>query len=1152
MADINNSRLLEQLFERAKQIVVGNSALTEEKFVLAAMETVLRGADARDDEWSALKDAVTACFGGFEVLKRKCETLRESVTTHKTGFMDTLQMQKKIMEAKTAASRAGKDALEADELFRHVMQTPSSMLSALTSETGGELVKPVIPSPVKTTVDADPLPSDDGARGGKDASGSDGDTAVCEDAQESGILALTNRAKGLQATLSSAVYGQDNAVSIFVAGYFQAELLSMTDKARVRPAATFLFAGPPGVGKTFLAEQAATALGRPFMRFDMSEYASYDAPTALCGAGRMYQGSKAGLLTDFVKNNPKCVLLFDEVEKAHLNVIHLFLQMLDAGRLRDGHYDEEVFFRDAIIIFTTNAGRQLYENADDGDFSTVPRKVILRALQNDVGPMGNPFFPAALCSRFASGNVVMFNRISAPVLRDIARKEVLRHARNSATELSVSVEIDELVYTALLFAEGGTADARTVRSRAETFFDSEIFELYRMLTSKAVKQGQDQVKKIRISVQLPEGDAALRELFEQSEPSEILVFASEQTSSRLSLVSGNYRLICAGDVDEAAAILRKRDIKMAVIDPLYGRRNEAQDYLNIEDIDSKARDFFYHLREHHKELPTYLLQTEEREIGDEERVSFLRQGVRGVLALDSATLCAQIEDICAMIHQQASMRSLARANKLVTFETAQRLTEEPGTAEIRLFDFEMVVAVDSEDAGNILSNISKPNVRFDQVIGAADAKRELADFVDYLKNPKKYMTLGARTPRGILLYGPPGTGKTMLAKALASEADVTFITAEGNQFLKKYVGEGAEKVHELFRTARKYAPTILFIDEIDAIGRERVGGDSGRGTEETLTAFLTEMDGFSCDPKKPVFVMAATNFNVEPRTGKSLDPALVRRFDRHGYIDLPGRDDRVRYLKMKFDTNEAFDVSDEMLENLAIRSTGKSLADLESILELALRSMLRSGSRKVTDDILSEALETYCYGEKKMWSTDSLCRTARHEAGHAFLCWYSGETPSYLTVVSRGDFGGYMMHGDQEDKHILTRKDLLADIRTALGGRAAEIVYYGEEDGLSTGASADLRQATRCAKQMLTAYGMDQSFGLASFSEELGGVISERVYEKVNEILAREMEQAIEILRSHTDAVDAIVSRLMVKNHLGSAEIDRIFREHTQNPRNEK
>jgi ATP-dependent Zn protease len=369
--------------------------------------------------------------------------------------------------------------------------------------------------------------------------------------------------------------------------------------------------------------------------------------------------------------------------------------------------------------------------------------------------------------------------------------------------------------------------------------------------------------------------------------------------------------------------------------------------------------------------------------------------------------------------------------------------------------------------------------------------------------------------------------------------------------LKKYVGEGPEEVHRIFRTARKYAPAVLFIDEIDAIAKERRGGEGAEGSEATLTALLTEMDGFSKDPSKPVFVLAATNFDVEPGTPKSLDPALTRRFDRHLYIDLPKREDRVAFLRRKREKNAALAVSDDLLDNVAMRSTGMSLAELDSMVEFSLRSAIREGATKVTDEIFEEAFETFNNGETKKWDEKELECTARHEAGHAFLCWHGGETPSYLTVVARGKHGGYMQHASRESKGSYTREELLSLVRTSLGGRAAELVYYGREKGVSTGASSDLAHATAIAKSILCTYGMDEKLGMASVSREeiASSAYGATVRARINEILEEQLELAIELIRKNRVALDKLVDLLMEKNHVKGDEIDAVLSKYVFTPR---
>ena len=1123
MKEIVNSNLLKMMLENAASVAGSEDTyVTAEKLMLVTVEHVEEYGDLGQD--SVFVKLIQGAGVALPVMRN---ALVKHIEQHPVASLsDKIYMQKIMITARNKVVARDGDLITLSDVIECVFAAPSEAIKKCLA---GEKEEPFEePFGIGYFQDEpDDILSDDRAI--------DELMTAMEKPQntKAWLEALVSRVKDIRANLLDSVFGQDNAVNTFATGFFQAEMLAMTDKSRVRPGATFLFAGPPGVGKTFLAEKAAEALGRPFMRFDMSEYADKEANIEFCGSDKVYKNGKAGNVTSFVAENPQCVLLFDEIEKAHINVIHLFLQLLDAGRLRDNFTDEEVHFSQAILIFTTNAGRQLYEKSESGDFSDVSRKVILKALQKDINPeTGAPYFPAAICSRFASGNVVMFNKMASHNLRDIAKKEVLRHAANFEKEIGIAVEIDEKVFTALLFAEGGAADARTVRSRAETFFDDEMFELFRLVSDENEPGKISGLDKISIAVELPE-NAEIRTLFEPEGSGEVLVFGDKHIKG--------HNTVAAQTVEEGKEILSKRDVMAIIIDPLFGACKNSGDYLNLEDVKSASREFFKFVREYYRDVPVYLAQDDETALGSETLLSYTKLGVRGVV--DVCDGAEKIAEICENIHQQRSMNMLAKANKLVSFETAQYIADGGKTAAIKLFDFEMDIAVDPEDGQSVLSGMSKPDVEFEDIIGAEDAKRELQYFVDYLKNPKKFLGTGVKPPKGVLLYGPPGTGKTMLAKAMASESDVTFIAAEGNQFLKKFVGEGSEKVHELFRAARKYAPAILFVDEIDALAKERRGGEQGAGSEETLTAFLTEMDGFKNDPSKPVFVLAATNFDVEPGRAKSLDPALMRRFDRRVYVDLPNRDERIKYIKMQMSKNDAFVVSDAEIENIAMRSTGMSLAELESVLELALRSAIRSGDFKVTDEILEEAFETFNSGEKKAWDISQLERVARHEAGHAFICWHSGECPSYLTIVARGDHGGYMQHADDEGKAIYTKDELLEKIRTSLGGRAAEIVYYGEKDGISTGASGDLESATRTAQHIICTYGMDEAFGLAVIDPQTAraGELASEVRAAVNKMLDTEMKRAIELITENKVVIDKLIDELMKKNHLSGSEIDKIL-----------
>ncbi|MBQ8762728.1 MAG: AAA family ATPase [Clostridia bacterium] len=1152
--DMTNSKLLSHLFECAEKIKNNNGSkiLTVNHVFAAVLEYCNNTSESQvNSEYD-----VSEVKALFEIVNditksEKLSSYIEMLCSKKETYIDDLLFRQVMASSKQISEQKGKKNITADIFLKCIIDSPTDEIKTIMSGSDKKDKNSNITSDAVSKaaeeflkfIQKDKDEEKDGANGEALSEETEAECRDCGMNPKEQIAALTEKVKSMQRKLSSVVFGQDNAISIFASGYFQSELRSITDKTSKKPKATYLFAGPPGVGKTFLAEQAAEMLALPFMRFDMSEYSERDALMELLGTNKSFKGDKEGGLTGFVAKNPKCVLLFDEIEKANIAVIHLFLQVLDAGRLRDTNTSKEVDFSQAIIIFTTNAGRKVYEGSLTPNLSGISRKTILRALETDIDPKtGLGSFPAAICSRFATGNVIMFNHMEAHSLRKIAEKEISRNAKCLEEETGIKCNVSDDVYSCVLFSEGGHADARTVKSRANSFFSTELYELFRLISSGDNVISIENIENIDVTLELPENEQVLR-LFRDDSKGCILSFGDKEACDKIDVIAEKkgYNSINVSSLEEAKNIINKQDVELVFCDLHSGKRSDVCRELNIEDVDSEGRAFFKYVCES-TDAPLYVLADDTHKYREEEKFSLTKEGVRGIVDVSATEeLDAAVSEILMQLHHQQSMIDLAKSSKLITYETSQSITSDGKSAEIRLFDISLETAVDAEDSGNILTDVSKPNVKFDDIIGAESAKSELKYFVDYLKNPKTYSSKGLGVPKGVLFYGPPGTGKTMLAKAVAGESDVTFICASGNQFLKKYVGEGGDMVRNLFATARKYAPTIIFIDEIDAIAKERKG--SGFSSESILTEFLNQMDGFKTDAKKPVFVLAATNFEVEPGTSKSLDAALLRRFDRHIYIDLPDKKARIAYINMKIKDKPIFNISGEEIENIAVRSTGMSLAQLASVFEFSMRIAIRENKNEVDDGVLEEAFESFIFGEEKKWDISELENTAYHEAGHAFLCWYNGETPSYLTVVARGNHGGYMFHGDTENRGTYTKAMLLNRIRTALGGRASELVFFGDENGLTTGPSSDLRNATAIAKNIVCNFGMDDNIGLAVVQEnELStGAMSQQIRDAINNILKTELENAKKILADNRKAVEKIVEELLQKNHLTTNEIDRIF-----------
>ncbi|MGV0602171.1 ATP-dependent zinc metalloprotease FtsH, partial [Mycolicibacterium pulveris] len=427
-------------------------------------------------------------------------------------------------------------------------------------------------------------------------------------------------------------------------------------------------------------------------------------------------------------------------------------------------------------------------------------------------------------------------------------------------------------------------------------------------------------------------------------------------------------------------------------------------------------------------------------------------------------------------------------------------------------------------------------VTFDDVAGIDEVKDEINEIVDYLRNPEKYRKLGAKVPKGVLLTGPPGTGKTLLARATAGEANVPFFSASGAEFIEMIVGVGASRVRELFEEARKVAPSIIFIDEIDTIGRSRssaasVGGHDER--EQTLNQILTEMDGFS--GSEGVVVLAATN------RPDILDPALLRpgRFDRRVAVNPPDRKGRVEILRVH--TRSVPLADDVDLDRLAAATPGMTGADLANLVNEAALAAARDGQTEVTDRDLFEALEKVQLGTARsvVLPEEDRRRTAYHEAGHALLGMLQpGADPvRKVSIIPRGHALGVTLSTPDEDRYGYTAEYLRGRIIGALGGMAAEEEVYGV---VTTGSESDLETATNLARGMVGRWGMSERIGpvsilpkegdprMAGISDSMLGAVDQEVRRLIDGCYA----EARELLRNNRDRLDSIVAELLVHETL--------------------
>ena len=445
-----------------------------------------------------------------------------------------------------------------------------------------------------------------------------------------------------------------------------------------------------------------------------------------------------------------------------------------------------------------------------------------------------------------------------------------------------------------------------------------------------------------------------------------------------------------------------------------------------------------------------------------------------------------------------------------------------------------------------------PTVSFDDVAGADEAKEELKEVVEFLREPQKFIQLGARIPKGVLLVGPPGTGKTLIAKAVSGEAGVPFFSISGSEFVEMFVGVGASRVRDLFDQAKRHSPCIVFVDEIDAVGRQRGAGLGGSHDEreQTLNQLLVEMDGFDTDTN--IIIMAATN------RPDILDPALLRpgRFDRRVVLDRPDMRGREAILKVHV---KGKPLANEVDLNVLARSTpGFVGADLENLVNEAAILAARRNRKTISQPEFEEAIERVIAGperKSRLISEDEKRIVAYHEAGHAVVMHSIPEADPVqkVSIIARGMAGGYTLALPEEDRSLMPRKKLIADLVGLLGGRAAEELVF---DDITSGASNDIERVTQMARNMVTRMGMSEKLGPMVYGQKeelifLGREISEqRDYsEAVAEQIDREVRKLVEeahnrsreILREHRDDLDRVAQRLLEVETISRDEFERIF-----------
>lgn len=960
--------------------------------------------------------------------------------------------------------------------------------------------------------------------------------------------------------LSKTIVGQDGALKEVSEALFKARVRDRAGDAGL-PQMVFLFMGPPGVGKTFTAESLAALLkdeqGRPRKHhvFDMSSYSATEVGVmALTGFPPSYRESRAGALTGFVHDNPSAIVILDEVEKASPEVTRLLLQILGRGMLRDNHLREDVPFGKTAIVLTTNAGRTLYEDVNRTGFTFDASKVhsatILDALEKEKDSQGRAIFPKELCSRLSTGYPILFRPLQPSDYDDIVAREMERQGKHYASRHNMPIVFeDPLVRTLLVLWSGPDLDARRVEDSVGRFLSEFLMRGYQEHSDCFT--WADVGKPTPIVVRVPAGgrDAEIVHQLDRACRRVLLIDDRPEFLELFRKACPAFTWFGAANTAEGCEVVRREAVDFVLQD--LDLRGTIDGPLDV----SGGLECLRILHEQFPRLPVFILS---RALGKENFDQALYRkcveagGARGyidrVLVRDGQEVEAEafrqnLETVRGNLAREQLIREMVRSRKKVVFDVEFRRHVPSGTVHANIHDirFEMVPT----SAGRGLFSLTRPNTRFKDVAGCESAMHQLELIVKWLKDPVSFQKLGAHIKRGVLMVGPPGTGKTLLAQAVAGEADVPFVAAKASQFTTVWQASGATAIRELFAEARKHAPAIVFIDEIDAIGASRSGSSGGRESEQrqALLQLLTELDGFKDGDWTPLIVLAATNRE------KDLDEALERpgRFDSIVTVDLPDQGAREAILRLHARNKSV--AADVDWRRLAQRTSGMSGADLAQVVNEALTLATLAGKAAADSADFNEAMNRMRYREegKKEVSEAERSATAAHEAGHAIVV--RGLLPDdiipQISILPRGRAAGFIEHGEQEE--LVQSPDLRkikARICVLMGGRAGE-----QAAGLSpsVGCMNDLERATGLAYSAVRSWGLSPEVGPIN-ADKVGALLSEELKAKIDStargILTEAERRAVDILSANRQAHEQLIRLLLEKETVLEADLAEFWKTH--------
>ncbi len=933
-------------------------------------------------------------------------------------------------------------------------------------------------------------------------------------------LHLARKSKLLTEQLSNKVIGQNQAIESVSKGFLSSSL-----KPNQGPRLIYTFLGPSGVGKTYLASQFTELLQSlegndyQFSSYSMENYADERDGARLFGSGAQYTDSAMGLLTTSVKCYPRQVIVFDEIEKAHTNVIQSLLSILDTGIGKDVTSSDEIDFSQCIVIFTSNLGQEKFAQNKTGKELNV-----LDILATSKNPNSGVKLAPEFINRLTKGYPILFNALKVNHFINLAEREI-----NSSKSVSgLTFNFNDRFSSFLIQTICPDLNVRRLLSAISKFQADVILEIVDLVDSD--------VDSLNIDIEIKD------ELHSLNEALNILILDDDHriVDAEQRFTVGNSKVEfddvslnhCHQKEDlEKYLIKHKPDVLLVDLE-IIENKSELQQVIDI------ANRFNQHII-----IFTFIVDcdnTGKQKLG-------INNEVREHFSLEYSNaninqLKYLIDRIRYYFFTEMQVRKVIQRHQTLKYTPTYNFSGDNVLINLDKFEHKQLVFSDDLSKSNFFK-FSLPETNLNDVIGLERAKQRLNEVVSWMKNPKQLASLQVDIPTGFLFSGPPGTGKTLLARSLAGECELPFFSVAAADLVNTQDGSTSQNIKELFETARKYAPAIIFIDEIDAIGLDRSKNDSMYNSI-VVNTLLTEMDGFT-KQDEPIFVLAATNY------AEVLDKALTRpgRFDETIICDLPNKSARKQFLDL-FVKKHQLIWQPEDISILVDRTQGLSSAELDQVLRESLYLALGAGTG-VSMEHVNDCITRISYGlpsASVIMSEEEKRRTAYHESGHliAYKLLFPDFSVDFVTIIPRDQALGFVAARRPDEYNGNTRDSISKHLQVLLAGRVAEKLCVGDSKLVSTGAASDIQKATQYAMDAIYEGGLSEDIGsvnLKMLTKYEESNLLHTAQENVRHWIAQSETDIETLLLSNYELFSYFAEELIQKESLHGDEIEKIINE---------